>query len=103
MTPEQESNRERRLSLLEEKLSAMKREGWDRDNRLLRAERQITLLWSGLALIIGVAFVSAFWQAAAYSEDAAIWDWAGIVFAGAVLALVLREAVHAFQRNGGRL
>jgi len=50
MTPEQESNRERRLSLLEEKLSAMKREGWDRDNRLLRAERQITLLWSGLSV-----------------------------------------------------
>src|SRR5258708_32653539 len=99
MTPEQESNRERRLSLLEEKLSAMKREGWDRDNRLLRAERQITLLWSGLALIIGVAFVWAFGQATAYSEAGARWDCAGIAFPGAVIALLLRQTEHAFQRN----
>jgi hypothetical protein len=99
MTPEQERNRERRLLLLEEKLDAMKHEGWNRDSRLLRAERRIMSLWGGLALITGTALVAAFWQTAASSAEEEAWEWACMVFAGAVLAVVLREAAHAFARS----
>jgi hypothetical protein len=98
MTPEQERNRERRLLLLEEKLDAMKREGRDRDDRLLRAERRIMSLWGGLALIAGVALMAALWQAASSAEEE-VWEWACMVFAGAVLAVVVRQAAHALQRN----
>jgi hypothetical protein len=97
MTPEQERNRERRLLLLEEKLDAMRQEGWNRDGRLLRAERRITSLWGGLAIITGTVLVTAFWQASSAEEEA--WEWTSIVFIGAVLAVVLREAAHAFERN----
>jgi hypothetical protein len=98
MTPEQERNRERRLLLLEEKLDAMKSEGRERDSRLLRAERRIMSLWGGLALITGIALVTTFWQAASSAEEE-VWEWTCMVFVGAVLAVVLREAAHAFERN----